>query len=48
MITGATEEETVQLTAAALGVSEQEARFIIAIERGEIEGDTPLIDDESE
>lgn len=46
MIQGATEEETVRLTAEALGVSEQEARFLIAIERGEINGDTPFVETE--
>ncbi|MBL8186578.1 MAG: hypothetical protein JNK38_01150 [Acidobacteria bacterium] len=39
MIEGKTEQETVELTARVLGVSEAQARIIIAIETGQIEGD---------
>jgi hypothetical protein len=35
------EDKTVEIIMAATGVSEQQARFILAIERGEIDGDTP-------
>jgi hypothetical protein len=48
MIFGTTEEETVRLTAEALGVSEQQARFIIALETGEIDGDTPFVEEDEE
>jgi hypothetical protein len=39
MIVGETEKETVKLTAEALGVDEEIARYIIAIETGESVGD---------
>ncbi|HZP82588.1 MAG TPA: hypothetical protein VFB21_13190 [Chthonomonadaceae bacterium] len=43
MIEGKTREETIRLTAQALGVSELEAEFIVAMEMGEIEGDVEVI-----
>lgn len=39
MIEGKTEQETIELTAYVLGVSQDQAREIIAIERGESDGD---------
>jgi len=36
MIEGKTYQETIQLTAQALGISELEAEFIVALEKGEI------------
>lgn len=39
MIKGKTEQETVELTAFVLGVNQDQAREIIAIERGESDGD---------
>jgi hypothetical protein len=39
MIEGKTEKETIELTMQILGIDEERARFIIAQERGEIEGD---------
>ena len=44
MIQGKDREETVRLTAAALGISEADAEFIIAIELGEIDGDVVVLD----
>lgn len=46
MIVGKTEAETVRLTAYVLGVSEAQARFIIAVERGEIDGDVVDVNDD--
>ena len=46
MIEGTTREETVKLTAEALGVSLAEAEFIIAIETGEIDSDVIELDDD--
>ena len=34
------EDKTIEIIMAATSVSEQQARFILAIERGEIDGDT--------
>lgn len=39
MIEGKDREETIRLTAKALGISLAEAEFIVAIELGEIDGD---------
>lgn len=39
MIEGKTEQETVEITAYVLGVSQAQAREIIAIETGQIDGD---------
>jgi hypothetical protein len=39
MIEGQTDEETIAVMMHVLGVSEAQARFILAIERGEIGGD---------
>jgi hypothetical protein len=38
-----TEEEEIRETIRDLGVSETEARFIVAIERGEIDGDEVIV-----
>jgi hypothetical protein len=38
-----TEEEEINATVQELGVSEDKARFIVAIERGEIDGDEVVI-----
>lgn len=46
MIQGKTAEETVRLTAEALGVSEAQARFILALETDEIDGDLAPLDDQ--
>lgn len=46
MIEGRNDDETARLTADALGVDEITARFIIAIERGEIDGDLIVLDDD--
>ena len=46
MIEGNTPEETIKLTAEALGVSLAEAEFIIAIETGEIDSDVVELDDD--
>lgn len=48
MIEGRTEQETVEITAFVLGVSEAEARAIIAVERGESDGDEVLTDSQGE
>ncbi len=45
MIEGKDLEETIELTAEALGISEQQAAFIIAIETGEITGDMIELDE---
>jgi hypothetical protein len=45
MIEGRDRADTVRLTAAALGISEAEAEFIVAIELGEIDSDVVLLDD---
>lgn len=45
MIDGLDDEELVQAMCQILGVCEQEARFIIAIERGEITGDVVEVDE---
>jgi len=44
MIEGKTREETIRLTAAAYGISEGDAEFIVAQELGEIEGDVVTVD----
>jgi hypothetical protein len=46
MIEGRDDDETARLTAEALRVTEDEARMIIAIERGEIDGDLIVIDED--
>lgn len=46
MIEGKDRQETVKLTAEALGISEADADFIVAIELGEIDGDVVLVDGE--
>jgi hypothetical protein len=38
-----TEEDEVKATVRDLGVTEAEARFIVAIERGEIDGDEVVV-----
>ena len=43
MSEGKTQQETIHLTALALGISELEADFIIAIEQGEITGDVNVL-----
>jgi hypothetical protein len=48
MIEADTEQETVEITAYVLGVSETAARMIVAIERGEIHGDEVIIEENSE
>jgi hypothetical protein len=48
MIEAETERETIEMTAYVLGVSEAEARMIVAIERGEIDGDEVIIEENSE
>ena len=45
MIEGKDDEETVRLTCEGLGISESEARFMLAIERGEIDGDIVEVED---
>lgn len=45
VIEGETDEETVQLMMETLHVDETTARFIIALERGEIDGDIVTVDD---
>lgn len=45
MIEGKTREETIKLTAEALGVSELDAAEIIAIELGESDGDVIDVDE---
>jgi hypothetical protein len=45
MVEGKTREETVRLTAEALGISTSEAEFIVAMELGEINGDVVVVDD---
>jgi hypothetical protein len=45
MIEGRTEEETIRLTAEALGVDPVTAAEIIAIERGESDGDVIVVDE---
>jgi hypothetical protein len=46
MIEGRTREETIRLTAQALGVSLQQAAFIVAMELGEIDGDSIELDED--
>ncbi len=46
MIEGATREETIRLTAEALGISRLEAEFIVALELGEVDGDVVVVDDD--
>jgi hypothetical protein len=46
MIVGKTREETIRLTADALGISEQEAEYIVAIELGETSGDSIMVDED--
>jgi hypothetical protein len=46
MIQGKTRRESIELTAKALGISEVEAEFIVAIELGEISGDIIVLDDQ--
>ena len=48
MIIGKTEEETIAITMEALGVSREEALVILAIERGESEGDVVVIESEQQ
>ena len=48
MITGLSDEENVKAMMDVLGVSESEARFILAIEKGEIDGDIVEVEDDSE
>jgi hypothetical protein len=48
MIEAETEQETIEITAYVLGVSEAEARIIVAIERGEIDGDEVIVEENSE
>lgn len=43
MIEGKDREETVRLTATALGISVQAAEFVVAIELGEIDGDVVVV-----
>jgi hypothetical protein len=43
MIEGKTEQEAIKTIEAAFGVSEAEARFIVAIEHGEIDGDEVIV-----
>lgn len=47
MIEGKTRKETIRLTAQALGISELEAEFIVAIECGEISGDVEVLEEET-
>jgi len=47
MTEGKTYQETIQLTAQALGISELEAEFIVALEKGEITGDVEVIEVQS-
>ena len=44
MIEGRNEKETIEITMEVLGVSEQRAREIIAIESGEIDGDLVIVE----
>ncbi len=44
LIVGRDEAETIEITMHVLGVDEQEAREIIARERGEIDGDVEVAD----
>lgn len=46
MVEGKTREETIRLTAEALGVSLLQAGFIVAQELGEIDGDVIMVDDD--
>jgi hypothetical protein len=46
MIEGKDREETIRLTAAALGITEADAEFIIAVELGEIDGDVVVLDEQ--
>ena len=43
MIEGKTREKTIRLTAQALGISELEAEFIVAMEKNEVSGDVEVI-----
>lgn len=45
MIEGKAEQETIEITVYVLGVSQSQAREIIAIETGQIEGDEESIPD---
>ena len=47
MIEGKTREETIRLTAQALGISELEAEFIVAMEQGEISGDVEVVEEKA-
>jgi hypothetical protein len=46
MIVGRDRQETIKLTAAALGIGLAEAEEIVAIELGEIDGDCVAVDDD--
>lgn len=46
MVEGRTRDETIRLTAAALGIKLAEAEAIVAIELGETDGDVVEVDDE--
>ena len=46
MIEGRTREETIELTAQALGISLAEAEEIVALELGEVDGDQVALDDD--
>ena len=48
MITGETREETIRLTAEALGISEVDAEFIVAQEYDEIDGDVIVVDEDGD
>ncbi len=48
MIEAKTEEETIAITMKALGVSREQALVILAIERGETEGDVVVIEPDQE
>jgi hypothetical protein len=45
MIQGKDREESIKLTAEALGITEREATFIVAMELGEIDGDVIEVDE---
>lgn len=44
MIEGKTEEETIAITMEVLGVTREQALVILAIERGETEGDVVVME----
>lgn len=44
MIVEWSDEENARIMVEQLGMSEQRARFVVALERGEIEGDAEVID----